>query len=404
MKNYTILILGINMVSAKYLPDALKKLGHTPIFLIDSEQFNEPSRSCINNCEHYKVNIEDKEELFNFLSKNQNIIARTDFVVSFFDELFPLVDDLCKKFQLSGPPKIYSQLSSKEYISTLVPEFSPLSYALKNLETDILEEIVASDQEFILKPSVASGALGIVEVDTTSISSLNNSLSHIDNFSGWILQQNIEGDLYSLEGYVQDDVTTILGYSLRKRIQYTEVSNQYPAENSMPKTAYECCDDAIRTLISRSKFDRGYFHCEFICNQEGGWLIDANMGRVGGATVVEQIAVSHSVAPGEILTHAAFLQSKYQTTPPNYSKPENSHNTLGVWYGLKKGGVVLDWLLPAKNTCYHTKFAKKGSQVVPVGTSDYAWVGMLAGHAVDVEKYIGKVRVLTDSGTELAYY
>ncbi len=46
----------------------------------------------------------------------------------------------------------------------------------------------------------------------------------------------------------------------------------------------------------------------------------------------------------------------------------------------------------------HTPIANVGSVIQPIGTSDYAWVGMLTGYADVVAREIGQVRVLTDRG------
>jgi hypothetical protein len=66
-------------------------------------------------------------------------------------------------------------------------------------------------------------------------------------------------------------------------------------------------EKAVRDLIARSGFDNGFFHCEFIANDATAYLIDANMGRPGGASIVEQIALPTILAPATVLQHVALL-------------------------------------------------------------------------------------------------
>lgn len=47
----------------------------------------------------------------------------------------------------------------------------------------------------------------------------------------------------------------------------------------------------------------------------------------------------------------------------------------------------------------HTPIANVGSVIQPIGTSDYAWIGMLTGYAEVVAREISQVLVHTDRGT-----
>src|SRR5207302_8104328 len=96
----------------------------------------------------------------------------------------------------------------------------------------------------------------------------------------WLLQPGTGGRLVSLEGYADGGEAVFLGFSLRGRSGWTEVSNLYPADDMISAATRARCRDAVKALVRRSGMTRGYFHSEFLVGGNDAVLIDANMGRV----------------------------------------------------------------------------------------------------------------------------
>jgi hypothetical protein len=123
------------------------------------------------------------------------------------------------------------------------------------------------------------------------------------------------------------------------------------------------------------------------------------MGRLGGASIVEQIALAYDLAPATVLQHVALLPLGLLDSALQYKPVETCRQTLSYWYCLDHEAIVYGWEIPPMASV-HTPIASVGAVIQPIGTSDYAWIGMLTGYAEVVACDIDRVLIQTDRGLE----
>lgn len=401
-----ILIVGINKVSIKYVCEAIRSAGFEPILSVDPSGFHRAAKSVFEGVTCIPA-FTDKDALSAYLKSNPTLVGVIHSVTTFFDELFPVISAIAQEFGFNAPPSVFGKLSSKEFVGGLIPEHVPAESCVSLANGDFVIPWLTPGQpnDVVLKPAVGSGAVATtmlsidVGVDPASViksAILESGVDDPQNIA-WIVQAHCVGDLVSMEGYVQDGRVVLLGLSRRDRVGFTEVANQFPADAQIACSVRSKIETAVRDLISRSSFDNGFFHCEFIATESTAYLIDANMGRLGGASIVEQIALAYELAPATVLQHVALLPLGLLDTSLQYKPVEACRLTLSYWYCLDHEAIVYDWETPPMASI-HTPIANVGSVIQPIGTSDYAWIGMLTGYAEVVAREIGEVLIHTDRG------
>lgn len=355
----------------------------------------------------YDVDVDCFDAIVAFLDRHPDVKEGVVAITGLFDEKFPLIERIAHRYGWRCPGPVICRLSDKAVVQALVGDFSPRSlvFTKEDVETLDLERLAGFGGELVLKPTVASGGVGVIPVlnDVCLRDRLLDVMPHAMMASPdsprWMLQQRISGRLISCEGYVKDHVAHYLGLSERACIGLTEVSNRFPADRRWVRAVDDCraCVDA---LIDRSGHDNSYFHCEFLATDERAYLIDANIGRIGGASILEQIAIAHDCAPEVVLRHVLLLPlgDLGEVTVPPYRALEVCNDTLGIWYGIPMATTIERVQPPSHARIRHTQFAVEGRHVHRVGTSDYAWVGMMSGGCGDVNDAIGEVRIVTDAG------
>lgn len=399
------LILGIGCVSLKYLAQALQPYGYRPVVLARLAQFSEQIQSHFEDLEVHDVDIGSSAAVLAYLHDHRVAFSDVVAITSLFDEQFPLVETLAAEFDWASPGHVVARLSQKNSVLSLIPEYSPPSvcFTSENLHCLDLSPLEAWGEKLVIKPALSSGGLGLGHL--TGREQLHQHLTEHLAQSGlgaeteWILQQEVSGRLLSYEGYVDAGWVRRLGISSRSRIGFTEVASRYPADDSLSQAIIARGWDCIESLIRRGDYQYGYFHCEFIQTDTSVYLVDANIGRIGGATVLEQVALAHHICPHQLLAHVLLLpllRSRCPLSPCANARLEPL-KTLGIWYGLPVAGN-LEQLRLAPVRGQHTQFAAEGSQVPGVGESDYAWVGMLSGLEEEVLLDIHGITLQTDKG------
>lgn len=408
-----IIILGINAVGVKYLPAAMWRAGCEPVFILDPENFAGEARDVLNGYDCRVVDIEDGEQVRKLFAENPALAEDAWAITSFFDEKFPLVAELAERYGLHAPEPVFARLSSKAEVARLVPEYSPASIDFPATQWRTINPslVIPAPDGHVLKPAAQSGARGAVRVPPgATAEDLGNAIAASGLPYGederWILQARIEGRMVSLEGYVADGTVTFLGFSMRGRIKWTEVSNVLPADGMIPARVRDGCREAVTALVERSAMSRGYFHCEFLVARERPYLIDSNMGRPGGAGIVEQLALAHGLDPVDVFHHALVLglPCLERVPAPAYRRVTGCVPTTSFFYGMAEGAVVESLTLPSQRKCLHTQVVPAGRYVEAVGTGDHAWVGILTGRTADALAEIDRIAVRTPGGVRSPSY
>jgi hypothetical protein len=275
----------------------------------------------------------------------------------------------------------------------LIPEFCPETFIFKrnDINSGALEKFIRKNnrQKLLLKPGITSGGVGMEQIDypsdVSTIKSFIDKAPHACQYqSSWMVQKCYEGELYSLEGFVLHDQITYLGFSHRIRQGYVEYSNEYPAQKQLTEPVKNSCFNAVSTLINRSNYRNGYFHCEFIIANGASYLIDANMGRIAGSAIIEQLAVAYEKLPEEILQHVfdvGLFGGKY-SAGFSYVMLQDTM-TMAVKYKALHDMDVVEVSFPQDLPIYHTR----------VFPNNDGWIGYLSGKKSDVDYALHKLTI-----------
>ena len=409
-----ILFLGTSLLGSQYISDAVLALGYRPIFLLNIEEYSGDPRNAIERCEYYKADVNSLDDILRVIEQHQfmkDVIG----VTSLLDETLQNACAIAKQFGISGPDPVLAQLTDKALVSKFIPEFSPpsLVFKLSNLEGESVRSFFNEYQtfnEFVLKPGISSGAVGIVILtNTTTEDQIRNYIKKSNipeaNQQSWIIQPRITGRLCSLEGFVRDGHVFFMGFTGRVRIELTEIVTEFPIDNELPEVLQEKCQHAVKTLVHRSCYANGYFHCEFLITSDSVYFLDGNMGRIGGAAIVQQIALAHGMNPIEIYKHVFDLGifNGIHTHDFNYKKISDEP-IFGVNYCIAEPARVLSIEIKGNLSSSHTRIADNGREIPRAGSSDSAWVGFLVGSKEKVLADIQLLEIKTSAGSVSPFY
>lgn len=409
-----ILFLGTSLLGAQYISDVTQAMGYRPIFLLNIDEYSGDPKRVLERYEHYKADVNSLNDILRAIYEHHladQIVA----VTSLLDETLQNACAVAKQFNIVGPDIALNQLTDKAAVRALIPEFSPPSLVIKwaNFSETEINQFFAENNhcdEFLLKPGISSGAVGISLLTRTTTAheiKIIISESKLDGAKqqSWLIQPRITGRLYSLEGFVKSGQVTFLGFSSRTRKELTESTIEFPVDQALPLHLKQKCQEAVSALVQRSSYSNGYFHCEFIINSESAYFIDGNMGRVGGAAIVQQLALVYGKHPVDIYYHVFDLGLfKGMNTQDFTYQKVNDESTLSINYCLSQPATVLNVVAPADLVSFHTKIVDNGREMPAIGASDSAWVGFLAGHKQTVLAEIKQLVVQTKEGSLLPFY
>lgn len=400
MKTNKLLILGIGNVALKYLEEALAPYNLEPVVM--GERNDRPAQTwdSFSPTRFHAVALE-AQSIERYLANHSELRQRICAVTTLFDEQWPLVETVALKQGWAYPGHAVVRLSDKSTAATCARALSPPTYPFDACAPERLAAILDSGHgAWIVKPACCSGgeAVGRITGGPSALSQIRVHLARHFALQAqrWLLQPCLEGTLISFEGYMAQAVLHRVGISRRTRIGLTEVANRFPANHCITAQQQALGWEGLQQMFAVAGYRDGWFHCECIVGPSGLHLIDANAGRIGGATVLEQAALAMGVLPHELLAHVLLLPLPQLQRRLPALRPANLE-TLGVWYGLAET-AVLQTLELAPQSARHTRFAKDGAVVPPVGTSDYAWVGMFSGFEADVLTGLNNLRLITDRG------
>jgi hypothetical protein len=407
-----IVILGVSKVGAKYLPESLRAIGYDPVFVFNPSAYAEESLASLATCRCYPVDVGDRRAVLRLFAGQPEIIRDTWAITGGYDELFPLIRELATVHGVPGIDPVLAALASKHAVARLVPEYCPPTVRFTAAQwagTD--PQVIAPGADgFYVKPDTQAGGRGATALPASAgPRDVRDAIAASGLPAGdsrWVLQPAIAGELISLEGYVADGRIRFLGFSLRGRIGGTETSNLFPADDHLDAVVRTRCQAAVTALAERAGVRGGYFHSEFLIGAEHSYLLDANMGRVGGGSIVEQIAMAHGLWPGDILNHMLTLglPGAGVSQQPEYLPDGEAQATMSISYGLDEDGVV-EMVRPRPGgRCVHTPVIAKGGRVAAVGVDDTAWVGILTGLRDDAMAEIGDLVIETGRGPRRPAY
>tara|TARA_A100000171_G_C2135265_1_gene149709 strand:+ start:619 stop:1866 length:1248 start_codon:yes stop_codon:yes gene_type:complete len=399
-----LIFVGSSWVFAKYIALSCQLLGFQPVFLGNSSFYSSDVRSAVEQCEYYDVDIHSVDDMYNLIkSKNIDNIAG---ITTSYDSALTSAISLAKRLNVKGPDTSILALANKYNVTQLVPDYSPdtLVFKKSDIPFDKIKKLFKKHQMLILKPTHGAGAIGVKKIG--SVKDINSIPNYLKEFkeSTWVIQQGIEGELYSIEGYCLNGKVNVLGFSLRDRVKKTEMANHFPTENFISDDVRNNSLQALKQLVTKSGYQNGYFHCEFLSDGRNVYLIDANFGRVGGAALIEQLATSFDNKPEEITAHIISV-SLFGHEPAKLSLFKNTpEKTLSLYFGLGKAAHYRGVIKPVLSSPYYAAIANENTYLEAIGEDDFSWVGILSGPNHKVLKDIQNFKIKTDKGLVPATY
>ncbi len=408
-----LLLVETSDIGTRYSAEAAAALGLEPFFLANLGDYQADPRAALMRYSHLDVSTEHAPEMVEALKRSgvKDIAA----VATFMDTRLKPATELARILGVPGPDLAIIRLKDKGQVAAWTPEDSPATLTFDPAVPPLpeLTELFRRYGKLILKPTEAAGALGVFTLDDfADLARLKTLIEeravpfHLAS-RGWVAQGFVSGDLISLEGYVLDSHPFFLGFTSRKKIGATESRAEFPIDERLDPHLRASAHQAVQRLVARSGFRNGYFHVEFIVAPSGVVMIDANMGRVGGGPIGQQLALSYGVAPQEIYRHVLEVGIFHRDDANPYSRisPQDRQSSLAILYGLKHGGKLRRVRLPLElRSCFHTQILESGTQVTPMGTNDWSWIGILTGLTEDTLKAAQGIRIDTESGEQPPCY
>ncbi len=394
-------------IAVRYSAEAANSLGFEPVFFADLKSYQADPLAQLRACHHYDCDTSSTSALHTFLRSGLCEVQPEDFIgiTTFADTRLQIATDLAKHLGTRGIDPAVILLKDKAKVIELIPEYSPASvlFRTREIPTEKIRALLENGP-VIVKPVAGAGAMGTTimrKVDDLYGLAAALSTVTIPSYMGgdrWLAQAMAQGGLVSFEGFVQRGEVRILGCTDRRKVGQTESAARFPVDSTLPHLEMQRAKEAIHALVSRSGFRNGYFHIEFIIEPGSCSLIDANMGRVGGGAIAEQLALSYGHDPMEIFRHILQItlfegegadRSLYST------KPKES---FAIFYGLAHHDEIESLQLPSGLPYYHTQILGTGAKVYPMGENDWAWIGIVSGFSSDTEKALKLISIKTKTG------
>ncbi len=399
-----IVFVGSSWVFAKYSYLACQILGYKPVFMGDLNFYSEEIQESIKKCEYYDVDINSVDDMHQLIiDKGIDNIAG---ITTSADSKLKNAILLGKKLgNTKYPDEHILGVTDKYEVVKLIPEYSPISLTFhkEKIPYKQILDLLAQQKTLFLKPRHGSGGTGIKTINNSQ--DVNELSSYLGQFKEdtWLVQQVIQGELYSLEGYCVDGQIKVLGFSTRDRIGATEMTNHFPV--ALQKEVSDDSFKALCLLIERSGFRYGHFHAEFLSDGEQVYLIDANFGRMAGGAFIEQISVAMQKRPEEIVAHIISVGLFSKEREDFSLSQKDLSKTVAISFGLEESAHYLQVIKPKRlDSNYYTSIANENSFVEAVGKNDYSWIGIIVGKEKSVLKDIQQIKIKTTTGIKSAKY
>lgn len=398
-------IVESSVLGIQDLAKAASRLGYTPIILVDINNQEGTALQQIVTLKYIHCDTSSSSELINIInmtSEHHEVAG----IITLLDSRLDVVSKVAHTLGLPGVDSAVSILKSKAVVNQLIPEYVPASIAVNtNLitESKIHQFLYENHNHIFLKPSFASGGKGVhhvrnIEEFYQTVKILNNSLPSYLKPEDIVMQAYIEGELISAEGWVYQGQVNFLGMTGRKKIKNTESRFIFPHDVEIDITNLSQIKKAINVLVKRANYRNGFFHTEFLVNKKQCVLIDANIGRHGGANIADLIAYSFDISLVEFYQAYLMLMLRQDDDLLHKITKKDKRSAIGIAYGLPEQAKLLSMTWSTPPVSKHIEAVNCGKIVPEMGDSNWSWVGLLSGSEKQVLDDLKNLKVLTDKG------
>lgn len=404
-----IIFIETSDVATRYCALAVAGLGFEPLFVVGSAAYYQGD-TYAQLMEFAYLECADTTNVEAIVSSLNHLPGDSiEAVISLVETRVPVAVQVASRLGVKGLDLTLTRLAGKEFVASLIPEFSPTSIEVSECSdfAALALDQFAHCGKVIVKPARGSGAAGYAEFLLSDAEFKEKVLAHVRHCTRdmgaktFVMQEYADGRLVSLEGYAIAGKCHFLGVSLRRKINNTESVNYFPASGCLPEAMIQRMQSAVEAIVSRSGLQQGYFHSEFIVGAQTAVLIDANFGRVAGAAISEQIALSCQCDPVRFFQHVIAVgclqgQAPLVTSPPI--------DTISIFYGLPFHARINDIRFPQPWSLNHTRVLDAFVSVEAMGKDDWGWIALVSGTAEDVRRQIDGLKIVTDKGTYSPFY
>lgn len=398
-----LVFLETSDIGAPHLAAAARSLGAAPLFLCDLRSYQaDPLRALLAE-PHLDGDTSDAASVVERLRALGEPIAG---VTTLADHRLVTAVAVARALGVPGLDPAVARLKDKALVAGLVPERSPPTVAVRRdeLTADALRA-VAGGGGVVVKPRRGAGGVGFRAAAAGA--PLEPLVEHVRRArlpaafddGEWIAQARVPGPLVSAEGFASGGVVRLLGFTDRRKIGATESGSRFPVDDALPAERRAEMRAAVEALLGRAGFRRGWFHVEFVVGDGRVWLVDANVGRPGGGPVGHLLSVAFGLDPAVVYRHVLEATLRADGVPDPF--PERPlYRAASAVYGMRAGGTLGGIVLPASLASRHVAVLGPGASVPPMGTDDWAWVGMLTGREADVAREMEELVLLGERGPE----
>ncbi len=389
--NPVLVFLESSDVGAAYSAEAAHRLGYEALFLVTPRNYQGDTRAQLEAFRCLECDTYDVAAMAARLESAgvHDVVG----VMTFLDSRLVPAFELASRLGVPGPDAAVARLKDKAHVTRLISEHSPLSieFSRRQVPLDRLARLLGVCDRIVVKPTKTAGALGM---KVFTLANLENIPAHVVNAAlpgglddgQWVAQVFLDGPLYSLEGYVSAGRVCFLGVSDRRKVGSTESRLRFPSESELGDQGRRDAESAVAKLVERSGFRDGFFHVEFIYSEGRPWIIDANVGRLGGGPLGEMIPLSFGIEVEDffafVIDVSLFGGRRFDATRL-FSRPRVK--TQGLCYGSEVAGVLSAVRWPGVLRSRHTRIVDLGTRVPAMGGDNWGWIGLLSGIAGDTE-------------------
>jgi len=389
-------------IGVKHSANAAKILGYKPVFICKRGAYQADTLLQLNQQKTIECDTTSIEAIKDCINSNFKIDEIAG-ITTLADSSLETACRLAIELGVKGSDKSILNLKSKIYVSNIVPEYSPEHLVLdnKNLPIEKIKSFTSKHKNVIVKPDKLTAGVGVKHLKSFELDTL---IAHIENTvvpehleDRWILQETIEGDLFSIEGFVKEGVCTIIGVCNRYKIGLTESYFEFPVDESLSENNRKWINSAIPTLLRKGDFVSGNFHIEIIIGEYKNAIIDANIGRLGGGPLGELIPIALSISTEEFYAHviSRALNLPYTIDIPSINSVQEP--AVGLAYGSQNNEYIEDIFIPKNLKCKHTLLLAPKRVIPPMGVDNWSWIGVLSGKKKDVLKEVEDIKLLINN-------
>lgn len=399
----TCLIVESSCVGAAHTAEAARRLGYEPFFLTDPTFSQGDTRRQILGYPYRECRTSSVETMVSMAREAGPVAAAT----SLSDTCLMNAGELARVLGTRGLDPAVGTLKDKWEAYRLVPEYSPpsIDFVASKIPVESLQEMIARHGAVMVKGRRNSGGQGSVALRAADeVHGLADLLARtpIPAHLGpdlFMAQAFIDGALVSLEGYVSEGQVTFLGFSGRHKVGMSESRIIFPWDDELDPRARDRAYEALRALVARSRLQRGYFHVEFMVTDKDAYLIDANVGRIGGGGLGQQIAVAHDLSPEDVHAHALALSIGEPAPAPEAYRRGPQRRTISIMYGAPVEVEFRSLKLPPNLPGYHTTILDAPQRVPAMGTDNYAWIAIASGEDGRIQGWVDEIIIDTSGGS-----